>query len=128
MRSLCLLPGGLGRFVPCSIGANHCRLRHLGWERCCHGLTSRPRESAFGPFFWTSFYLSFIILLGHLLPYLMVLFLCGIVLSSMLLRLLFGFCLFLVTFLCCLLFMIRLLLVVFRLLVMVLDLEESDFD
>ena len=46
MRSLCLLPGGLGRFVPCSIGANHCRLRHLGWERCHHGLTSRPRESA----------------------------------------------------------------------------------
>ena len=33
MRSLCLLPGGLGRFVPCSVGANHCRLRHLGWER-----------------------------------------------------------------------------------------------
>ena len=46
MRSLCLLPGGLGRFLPCSIGANHCRLRHLGWERCGHGLTSRPRESA----------------------------------------------------------------------------------
>ena len=37
MRSLCSLPGGLGRFVPCSIGANHCRLRSL---------TSRPRESA----------------------------------------------------------------------------------
>ena len=50
MRSLCLLPGGLGRFVPCSIGANHCRLRHLGWERCGHGLTSRPRESASAPF------------------------------------------------------------------------------
>ena len=32
--------------MPCSIGANHCRLRHLGWERCSHGLTSRPRESA----------------------------------------------------------------------------------
>ena len=47
MRSLCLLPGGLGRFVPCSIGANHCRLRHVGWEKCGHGLTSRPRESAF---------------------------------------------------------------------------------
>ena len=46
MRSLCLLPGGLGRFVPCSIGANHCGLRHLGWERCGHGLTSKPRESA----------------------------------------------------------------------------------
>ena len=36
MRSLCLLPGGLGRFVACFIGANHCRLRHIGW----------PRESA----------------------------------------------------------------------------------
>ena len=46
MRSLCLLLGGLGRFVPCSVGANHCRLRHLGWEKCGHGLTSRPRESA----------------------------------------------------------------------------------
>ena len=32
--------------VPCDIGANHCRLRHIGWERCGHGLTSRPRESA----------------------------------------------------------------------------------
>ena len=46
MRSLCLLPGGLRRFVPCSIGANHCRLRHIGWEKCGHGLTSRPRQSA----------------------------------------------------------------------------------
>ena len=46
MRSLCLLPGGLRRFVPCSIGANHCRLRHIGWEKCGHGRTSRPRESA----------------------------------------------------------------------------------
>ena len=46
MRSLCLLPGGLGRFVPCSIGANHCRLRHFGCENCGHGLTSRSRESA----------------------------------------------------------------------------------
>ena len=46
MRSLCFLPGGLGRFVPCSIGANHCRLRHIGWEKCGHGLTSRPQESA----------------------------------------------------------------------------------
>ena len=50
MRSLCLLPGGLGRFVTCSIGANHCRLRHIGWEKCGHGLTSRPRESASVPF------------------------------------------------------------------------------
>ena len=41
-----MLPGGLGRFVPCSVGANHCRLRHFGWKKCGHGLTSRPRESA----------------------------------------------------------------------------------
>ena len=46
MRSLCLLPSGLGGFVPCSVGANHCRLRHIGWEKCGHGLTSRPRESS----------------------------------------------------------------------------------
>ena len=50
MRSLCLLPGGL-RFVPCSIDANHCGLRHIGWEKCGRGLTSRPRESASEPFF-----------------------------------------------------------------------------
>ena len=46
MRSLSLLPGGLRRFVPCSFGADHCRLRHIGWEKCGHGLTSRQRESA----------------------------------------------------------------------------------
>ena len=46
MRSLFLLPGGLRGFVPCSIGADHCRLRHIGWEKCGHGLTSRPRESS----------------------------------------------------------------------------------
>ena len=36
--------------LTCSIGANHCRLRHIGWEKCGHGLTSRPRESASEPF------------------------------------------------------------------------------
>ena len=41
---------GLGRFVPCSFGANHCRLRHVGWERCSHGHTSRPRESTSAAF------------------------------------------------------------------------------
>ena len=50
MRSLWPLPGGLVRFLPCSIGANHCRLRHIGWEKCGHGLTSRFRESASEPF------------------------------------------------------------------------------
>ena len=45
-RALSLLPGGLGRFLPGRIGANHCRLRHIGWEKCSHGLTSRPRETS----------------------------------------------------------------------------------
>ena len=40
MRSLCLLLGRLVRFVPCS-SADHCRLRHIGWAKCGHGLTSR---------------------------------------------------------------------------------------
>ena len=31
MRSFCTLSGGLAWFVPCSIGADHCRLRHIGW-------------------------------------------------------------------------------------------------
>ena len=43
MRSLFLLPGGLGWSVPCSIGDNHCRLRHIGWDKSGHG---RPRESS----------------------------------------------------------------------------------
>ena len=34
VRALSGLPGGLGRFLPCRIGANHCRLRSIGWERC----------------------------------------------------------------------------------------------
>ena len=29
-RALRMLPGGLGRFLPGDIGANHCRLRHIG--------------------------------------------------------------------------------------------------
>ena len=66
MRSLCLLPGGLERFVPCSIGANHCRLRHLGWERCGHGLTSGPRESASAPFFGSAFISLSLTSLGRL--------------------------------------------------------------
>ena len=41
---LCLV--GIGRFIPCDVGADHCRLCHIGWEKCGHGFTSRPRESA----------------------------------------------------------------------------------
>ena len=36
----------VGLFVPCDVGANYCRLRHIEWEKCGHGLASRPRESA----------------------------------------------------------------------------------
>ena len=38
--------GGLGRFLPCRIGVNHCRHRSIGWERSGHGLTSRPLEAS----------------------------------------------------------------------------------
>ena len=45
-----LLPswaGGLGRFffLPCGLGSHMSRLRHLGWNQCSHGLSSRPAES-----------------------------------------------------------------------------------
>ena len=50
-RALVALPGGIRSFVSCDIGANHYRLEHIGWERCGHGLTSRPRESASEGFF-----------------------------------------------------------------------------
>ena len=46
IRTLRSMPCGLARFLPCGIGAHHCRLRHLGWEKCGHGLTSRPRETS----------------------------------------------------------------------------------
>ena len=46
MRSLCFLPGGLRRFVPCSIGAKSLQASSNWLGKCCHGLTSRPRESA----------------------------------------------------------------------------------
>ena len=46
LRALCVLLGGLGRFNPCGIGANHCRLRHIGWVQSGLGLTSRPRETS----------------------------------------------------------------------------------
>ena len=32
--------------MPCGIGSNHCRLRHIGWEKSGHGLNSRPRETS----------------------------------------------------------------------------------
>ena len=38
------LPGGLGRFLPCRVGSHMSRLRHLGWDRCSHGLAS-PKGS-----------------------------------------------------------------------------------
>ena len=45
VRALAKLPGGLGRFLPCSLGSHLSRLRHVGWNQCSHGLNSRPLES-----------------------------------------------------------------------------------
>ena len=45
VRPLAKLPGGLGRFLPCSLGSHMSRLRHVGWNPCSHGLNSRPLES-----------------------------------------------------------------------------------
>ena len=45
LTPLAKLPGGIGRFLPCGVGSHTSRLRHLGWNRCSHGLTSRPVES-----------------------------------------------------------------------------------
>ena len=45
IRALGKLPGGLGRFLPCQMGSHLSRLRHLGWNHCSHGLSSRPLES-----------------------------------------------------------------------------------
>ena len=45
VRTLGKLLGGIGRFLPCSVGGHLSRLGHLGWGQCSHGLTSRPLES-----------------------------------------------------------------------------------
>ena len=45
VRALGKLNGGLGRFLPCHVGTHLSRLRHLGWNQCSHGLTSRPLET-----------------------------------------------------------------------------------
>ena len=31
--------------MPCQVGTHLSRLRHLGWNQCSHGLSSRPLES-----------------------------------------------------------------------------------
>ena len=33
LRASRSLLGGFDRFFPCRIGGNHCRLRHIGWEK-----------------------------------------------------------------------------------------------
>ena len=42
LRALSELSGGLGRFLPCNLGSHMSRLRHLGWNQCFDGLSSRP--------------------------------------------------------------------------------------
>ena len=37
--------GGVS-FSPCGIGANHCRLPHLGWKKSGHWLTSRRWDTS----------------------------------------------------------------------------------
>ena len=44
IRALRCLPGGCGRLIPYRVGANHCRLRAVGWEQCGHGLNCKPLE------------------------------------------------------------------------------------
>ena len=88
MRSLCMLPGGLGRFVPCSIGANHCRLRHFVGRSVVMGLLLVLKRVLLHPF-WTNFCCFFTTLPGRLVPCLLVLFHYGIVLLGSLLGPLF---------------------------------------
>ena len=45
VRALAKMSGGIGRFLLCWVGSHMSRLRHLGWNQCSHGLTSRPCES-----------------------------------------------------------------------------------
>ena len=45
VRALAKLPGGLGRFLLSRLGSHLSSLRHLGWNQCSHGLTSRPLET-----------------------------------------------------------------------------------
>ena len=45
MRALAKLPGGIGRFLPRGVGSHMSKLRHLVWNQCSHGPTSRPLES-----------------------------------------------------------------------------------
>ena len=45
VRALSKVTGGFGRFLPCVLGSHMSRSRHLGWNQCSHGLSSRPLES-----------------------------------------------------------------------------------
>ena len=46
MRSLCSLSGGLAGFVP-HFSVDHCRLRHIGWEKCGNGLLGLVKAPLF---------------------------------------------------------------------------------
>ena len=78
-----MLPGGLGRFLPCSIGANQCRLRHMGGRRVVMVLLLDLVRVPLS-FSWMSFWDSFVILLGLGVHCLLALFLLGIVLLGLL--------------------------------------------
>ena len=101
MRSLCLLPGGLGRFVPCSIGANLCEKVVMD---LLLGLGRVPQELS-----WISCCCYFSILLDPPVRCLMGHSLFGTVLLSLLVGFLFGLHLYLVMLLDWLLLRFRLL-------------------
>ena len=91
MHSVCCLVA-LVVYLPGGIGANHGRLRHFGWEKCCHGLTSRPRETS-SVWFWMSFSFFSGIQLPLVLICLQGPFLLGITLRVLLVESLLGACL-----------------------------------
>ena len=99
LRALVGLPGGLGRSLPCRLRAGHCRLRSIGWERCGHGLTSRPLEASGTGFLHDLLSLSLVTHLGLVCLLLMVLLRCGIVPPIFPIRSLLGSCRLLVVWL-----------------------------
>ena len=76
MRSLRALPGGIGRLVPCMIGANHCRSRHIGGRSVVMGLLPVPERLLSWPFMVGPLQIPF---LGLLLHFWQVLCHCGVV-------------------------------------------------
>ena len=50
MKAVCGLQQGIGRFIPCWIGANHCRLMRVGWGKVWAWAYVLALGDLFGPF------------------------------------------------------------------------------